>query len=288
MAIIKGLVILAIPIIVVMVLSLIGRLYILIMWGLAATPYLYYVLGSIAACWLILEVFIWRATALARRKREILDMQLEYAKLEDKALRSQMNPHFIFNSLNSIKLLVQENNNEKAIFYLSTFTKLMRGLLNNADKSTISLHEELETCKLYLSLESLRFNDGFKYLVQADDTVDLKSIDVPALIIQPFVENAIWHGLMPKAGDRLLEISVIRLNNWVTCRIEDNGIGRKAAAHNNPAHQYEAKGMQIANSRLQNNDRLNNTETRIIIHDKYNGEGEPLGTRVEIMFDLNG
>lgn len=255
---------------------------------LAITPLIYYVLGGILAGWLLLEFFIWRTRSLARRKKEILDMQIEYARLEDRALRSQMNPHFIFNSLNSIKLLVQESKNEKAVQYLTTFTKLLRGLLNNADKSTITLHEELETCKLYLSLEALRFNDEFSYTINTDAGMDLKSVEVPALILQPFVENAIWHGLMPKKGNRLLDISVNRLHNWVTCVIDDNGIGRKAAARVTADRNYASKGMELTGNRMQINDRLNETESRIIIHDKYSAEGEPVGTRVEIMFDLTG
>lgn len=253
---------------------------------IAVTPLIYYVLGGLLSGWLLLEFFIWRTRSLARRKKEILDMQLEYARLEDKALRSQMNPHFIFNSLNSIKLLVQESKNEKAVQYLTTFTKLLRGLLNNADKSTITLHEELETCKLYLSLEALRFNDGFSYSINTDAAVDLRSIEVPALILQPFVENAIWHGLMPKKGDRLLEISVTQLQHWVICSIDDNGIGRTAAAQANTNRAYSSKGMELTHNRMSINDKLNETESRIIIHDKYNAEGEPRGTRVEIMFDL--
>jgi LytS/YehU family sensor histidine kinase len=251
------------------------------------TPLLYYLLGGILSGWLLLEFVIWRTGSLAKRKKEILDMQLEYARLEDKALRSQMNPHFIFNSLNSIKLLVQENKNEKAIYYLTTFTKLLRGMLNNADKSTITLHEELETCKLYLSLEALRFNDEFSYSINTDPALDLKSIEIPALILQPFVENAIWHGLMPKKGNRILHISVTQFQNWVTCRIDDNGIGRKASLQVNTNQNHKSKGLELTHNRMHINDKLNEKESRVIIHDKYSTEGEPLGTRVDIMFDLN-
>jgi sensor histidine kinase YesM len=250
------------------------------------TPLLYYLLGGVLTGWLLLEFVIWRTSSLAKRKKEILNMQLEYARLEDKALRSQMNPHFIFNSLNSIKLLVQENKNEKAVYYLTTFTKLLRGMLNNADKSTITLHEELETCKLYLSLESLRFNDEFSYSINTDPLLDLKSIEIPALILQPFVENAIWHGLMPKKGDRLVDISVTQFQDWVTCRIDDNGIGRKAASQESMAHNHKSKGLELTHNRMHINDKLNETESRVIIHDKYSADGEPLGTRVDIMFDL--
>jgi LytS/YehU family sensor histidine kinase len=252
---------------------------------MTVTPLLYYLLAGILSGWLLLEFVIWRTSALARRKKEILDMQIEYAKLEDKALRSQMNPHFIFNSLNSIKLLVQENKNEKAVHYLSTFTKLLRGMLNNADKSTITLQEELETCKLYLSLEALRFNDEFSYSITTDPGLDLKSIEIPALLLQPFVENAIWHGLMSKKGNRLLDISVTHFQNWVTCRIDDNGIGRKASSQLS-INQHTSKGVELTHNRMNINDKLNNTESRIIIHDKYSADGEPLGTRVDIMFDL--
>ena len=112
-----------------------------------------------------------------------------------------MNPHFIFNCLNSIKALIQEKETDKGVKYLTTFSKLIRTLFNNADKKEITLYDEIETCKLYLQLEAMRFDNRFAYSVNIDENIDLKSIYVPALIIQPFIENAIWHGIVPKESD---------------------------------------------------------------------------------------
>ncbi|MBK6634916.1 MAG: histidine kinase [Chitinophagaceae bacterium] len=131
-------------------------------------------------------------------------------ELEAKALRAQMNPHFIFNSLNSIKSLIQQNENEKSVTYLTTFSKLIRTLLNNADKKEISLYDEIETCKLYLQLEAMRFDTKFSYAVDVDKDIDLKSIQVPALIIQPFIENAIWHGIVPRNSTGHVSLNVVR------------------------------------------------------------------------------
>ena len=140
----------------------------------------------------------WRIKALKRKEREKFAHEKQILELEAKALRAQMNPHFIFNCLNSIKSLIQQHEEEKSVTYLTTFSKLIRTLFNNADKKEISLHDEIETCKLYLQLEAMRFDSSFSYTVKVDENLDLKSIRVPALIIQPFIENAIWHGIVPK------------------------------------------------------------------------------------------
>src|SRR5690348_15838128 len=109
-----------------------------------------------------------------------------------------MNPHYIFYCMNSIKALVQQQEEDKAITYLTTFSKLIRTILQNCDKREITLFDELETCRLDTQLESLRFGEQVDYHFNVDDNIDLKSIMVPVLIIQPFIENAIWHGIMPK------------------------------------------------------------------------------------------
>lgn len=217
----------------------------------------------------------------------MMSMQIQYAKLEDKALRAQMNPHFIFNSMNSIKMLVMEQNNDQAVQYLTTFTKLLRGLLNNSDKSTITLHEELETCRLYLALESLRFNEGFTYTIFVGPDIDLKSVDVPPLLLQPLIENAIWHGLLPKPGDRTLKINVTAQQDWICFEVDDDGIGRKASMEKNKEREHISKGMELAKNRLHLKDRLNATDTKLIITDKYGNDGEPLGTHVKVLFDIN-
>ena len=251
-------------------------------------PTVLYIVGIVLVLWASMEFTIWRMGVLRKRKLELLEMQMEYARLEDKALRAQMDPHFIFNSLNSIKLLVQENENEKAIYYLTTFTKLLRGLLQNADKPTIRLYDELETCKMYLELESLRFNDSFGYRIDVPAELDLKTIEVPGLILQPFVENAIWHGLMPKKGKRELNISINSDGSWVTCLVDDNGIGRKAAMQKKEVNgTHVSKGMQLTGERMKLNEKLYDTMSQLVIRDKYDPQGEALGTQVELKIAIN-
>ena len=250
--------------------------------------YVYYLVGFTIGGWLLVEFLIWRVGKLGQRKKEMLQMQYEYARLEDKALRAQMNPHFIFNSMNSIKLLVQENNNEKAISYLTTFTKLLRGLLMNADKSKTTLFDELEICRLYLSLEALRFSHGFSYSIKVvPEDLDLKAIEVPALILQPFVENAIWHGLMPKDNNRQLLIEITQVNDWIRCLVDDNGIGRAASGQKERSTAHESKGMQLSSNRLKLNNQIHNTEAKITIRDKQSENGESQGTQVELMLAIN-
>src|SRR4029077_13282722 len=145
---------------------------------------------------------------------------------------AQMNPHFIFNCLNSIKSLIQQHEEEKSVTYLTTFSKLIRTLFNNADKKEISLYDEIETCKLYLQLEAMRFDSKFSYSVNTDENLDLKSIQVPALIIQPFIEKAFWHGIVPRNSGRNVSLNVLKKNGTVEIVIEDDGIGREMSRQN--------------------------------------------------------
>src|SRR5436190_18126738 len=153
-----------------------------------------------------------RVRAVRQTERLKARYEKELLELEAKALRAQMNPHFVFNCLNSIKTLMQENQNEKGISYLTTFSKLIRTLFNNADKKEISLYDEIETCKYYLQLEAMRFDEKFSYSLNIDKTVDLKSVEIPALIIQPFIENAIWHGIVPRNEGGNVSLTVVKNN----------------------------------------------------------------------------
>lgn len=141
-----------------------------------------------------------------------------------------MNPHFIFNSLNSINKYIWANDQRKASEYLTRFSKLIRLILENSRHQAIALDKDLEGLELYMQMESLRFEQHFEYHVELSDTIEAESILIPPLLLQPFVENSIWHGLMPKetAGTITIKISVQEEN--LHCMIEDNGIGRLKAA----------------------------------------------------------
>lgn len=222
-------------------------------------------------------------------KSQTEKLKINYHKklleLEAKALRAQMNPHFIFNCLNSIKALIQENENEKSVVYLTTFSKLIRTLFNNAAKREISLHDEIETCKLYLQLEGMRFGEKLSYTVVIDDNVDLKSIDVPALIIQPFIENAIWHGIVPAEKGGTVQLMLIKKNGTVKIMIEDDGIGRVASQQNKPVSggpAHQSKGVNLTQSRLELDNLLRQRKAKLEIIDKMDENGMVKGTIVVI------
>ena len=200
------------------------------------------------------------------------------------ALRAQMNPHFIFNCLNSIDNLIQMNEKEKATLYLSKFAKLIRSILENSNKNVVPCWKDMETLQLYLQLEELRWDKKFTYQVTIAEDILNGDYKVPPLIIQPFVENAIHHGLLNKIdGDKKLLIYVTASNNYIHYVIEDNGVGRtKANTYkqlNKPSHQ--SMGMQITADRIH----LFNQgkDGSVTITDLENEQHEPIGTRVAIV-----
>ena len=143
------------------------------------------------------------------------------------AIRAQMNPHFLFNCLNSVQNLVQQNKNQEAHLYLSDFAGLIRKVLKNSDKEEVSLAEELETLNQYLNLEKLRFD--FNYTIEVDDQIDQNLFMLPAMILQPMAENALTHGLQHKTGDKKLSIRISKIENYIQITVEDNGIGFEAS-----------------------------------------------------------
>ena len=171
------------------------------------------------------------------------------------ALRSQMNPHFIFNALNSIQQFILTGDVDQANRYLSRFSRLQREVLNHCDQNFISLEKEIDMLQLYLQLEQLRFNENFEYSITVDDTIDSNEIKIPPMILQPFIENAIWHGLLPKQGHKKVHIHFSLLSpNELKCCIQDNGIGRAAAErmkqNNTETAVHQSKGLQLINERL--------------------------------------
>jgi LytS/YehU family sensor histidine kinase len=215
---------------------------------------------------------------------EKLESQKKLSQLEMHALRAQMNPHFIFNSLSAINLFVLENNRLKASEYLAKFSRLVRLILQNSQEPFIPLERELGALQLYLELESLRFENKFSYKIIIDDLVDTNLIKVPPLIIQPYVENAVWHGLMHKKEIGHLEIELYTGDEFLFCKIADDGIGRKRAAElkSKSALSYKSMGMSITADRiaiLQQQDQLG---THIVINDLVLPDGSAGGTEVII------
>jgi hypothetical protein len=232
--------------------------------------------------WALIYFLFHYVRGVRKEERLKIKYKLERAELEAKALRAQMNPHFIFNCLNSIKSLIQEDQKDKSITYLTTFSKLIRTLFNNADKKEITLYDEIETCKLYLQLEAMRFDTKFSYSVNIDPDIDLKSIYVPALVIQPFIENSIWHGIVPKETDGYVDLSVTHSNGAVNIVVDDNGIGREASKLNKAASRitHQSKGVNLTQSRLKLDNLLQRRQAYLDIIDKRDDQGTAGGTTV--------
>lgn len=220
-----------------------------------------------------------------RRKAAIAQ---ELAELEGKALRAQMNPHFIFNSLNAIQELVVTEKNEEAYEYLTRFSRLLRKVLHHSEQKWIRLGEELQVLEWYLALESLRFQHAFTYAIEVPAGLDTEDYEVPPMILQPFVENAIWHGLSNKEGPKHLSIRVEAEKQILVCTIEDNGIGREAAqkikAAKLGAGNFASRGMLLSQKRI---DLLNQElpmACTLQIIDKKDAYGHALGTLVILSF----
>ena len=215
--------------------------------------------------------------------RHEAEMKQKIAETEMMALRAQMNPHFIFNCLNSIDNLIQMDEKEKATLYLSKFAKLIRSILENASNNTVPCWRDMETLQLYLELEALRFDHKFSYQVIIDPMILSGDYKVPPLVIQPFVENAIHHGLLNKIeGDKKLLVKVFVTANHIHYLIEDNGIGRKLAATYKQQNKlaYASMGMQITEERINIFNQRNNGSVKI--SDICDEKNRPLGTKVEV------
>jgi tetratricopeptide (TPR) repeat protein len=209
-------------------------------------------------------------------------LQQRAKELEIQALRSQMNPHFIFNCLNAINRFILSHETEAASDYLTKFSRLMRMIMNHSRHSVISLAEELEVLQLYLDMEKLRFKDAFDYIIVQDEEIDASDIHIPPLLLQPFVENAVWHGLMHKTERGLLTVSLHPDNDILCCIIQDNGIGREKARtlKSKSAQKHKSMGLQITAERLTLLTGNGSPGHFFDIEDLYDEEGRPAGTKV--------
>lgn len=242
-----------------------------------------------------LGITIKKTIEEVKRLKEIDQTQQENFVLKQKAsdlemqvLRAQMNPHFIFNSLNSINRFILQNNKEQASEYLTKFSKLVRMILQNSQVSLISLESELESLSLYLDLEALRFDHRFQYKISIPKDIDVDVLKVPPLIIQPYTENAIWHGLMHKEDKGQLDIEVTQGEDHLFFKIIDNGIGRKQAEAmaSKSATKHKSMGLKITKERIDILQRSNGTESPVKIIDLENADGTAAGTEVIIKMPL--
>lgn len=205
--------------------------------------------------------------------------------LEQSMLRSQMNPHFLFNSLNSIKLYIINNEKKNAVHYLNKFSKLIRKILEASSLKEIPLAEELETIELYMNIENIRFSNEINFEIEVDNTIDVHTAKIPSLVLQPFLENALWHGLSPKEGEKNIWLKAGKTEeNFISISIIDNGIGRKAAEKIKLARVLKRKsvGIDITKERLANFSKDYQNTFSIDIIDLYETDGNAAGTQVTL------
>jgi len=263
--------------------------------GFASPPFFRFALGFYyqvmiwTSAWTAVYFFVQYTRKIKKAENEKADLKIKLLESEARALRAQMNPHFIFNCLNSIKALINKNENDKAANYLTTFSKLIRTLFQNSDKKEINLFEEIETCKLYTQLEQMRSDNKIDFVFNIDGTIDLKDIKVPALSLQQFIENAIWHGLVPKENGGKVTVSINEKDGGVECVIDDNGIGRELSKQHEAQYKatHQSNGIGLTQTRLDLDKLLDEREDSITIIDKRNESGEPGGTKVIISFKEN-
>lgn len=214
-------------------------------------------------------------------------LQQQATELEMQALRAQMNPHFIFNSLNSINHFILQNNKQEASEYLTKFSRLTRLILQNSQAELVTLQTEIESLELYLQLEALRFDHHFAYSISLPEKTNIAGIKLPPLILQPYVENAIWHGLMPKAEKGLLTIKFLEKQPWLYCKISDNGVGRKQADKRKQlsSSTHKSMGLEITAHRLANMQGAMGKPS-VTINDLVEPDGTPAGTEVILKLPL--
>ncbi len=230
------------------------------------------------------SVFVEDITDFKKKEIQLKEANNKIGELKLMALRAAMNPHFIFNSLNSIQYFIMENDPKNATKYLSTFSKLIRGILNNSIENKIKLSVELEQIIYYVKLEQLRFTDKFDFIMNVDESIETEDIEIPSMLIQPYIENAILHGLYNKGGRGTLKLSVKEIDQRLIFEIDDDGIGREESRRlqtlNLPLHK--SRGTLITEERLK---LINNQDdVSFEILDKVEN-GKSAGTKVKIFLN---
>ncbi len=230
----------------------------------------------------------WRVRSLVQQQAEKSELRERIAASEMKALRSQMNPHFLYNSLNAIRLFVLQNDSDNADKYLVKFSRLMRLILENSRQEWVTLVSELEQLQLYLELEQLRFGNKFDFSVDAAPSLDKDNTTIAPMIIQPYIENAILHGMAHKKSRGMIQVCIKPMNDGLECVVDDNGVGRKRAGklRSKTVASHQSMGLKVTEERLQLISQRSGKETRVTVIDKVDDANEPTGTRVVIQLPL--
>ena len=215
-----------------------------------------------------------------------LHNQRKLMNLEQDLLRARMNPHFIFNSLNSLKMFIIQQKTKEAVVYLSTFSKLVRTILQSTIDKETTLKDEIETIKKYVSIENIRFSNQINFEINVSDRLNLNELLIPPLLTQPFIENALWHGLSPKEGEKNLTINIFPQDDeYFIIEIIDNGIGRKRAGEIRETRTFKRNsvGIKLSEERLRHFTKKISAGYKLEFEDLFDEDGQPAGTKVIIV-----
>lgn len=249
---------------------------------------LFWVIVAFLIIGMVISIYQFRIEQIQKANLLKSTFEKRVAGLEMSALRAQMNPHFIFNCLNSIESYIIRNDTRKASQYLNNFGRLVRLILQNSRSSYISLEDELESLNLYLELEQMRFKDSFAYEIILQEGLHPEAMEIPPMLLQPFLENAIWHGLNHREAGGIVTVNIKKCEESLVCVIQDNGIGRVAAGKLRAAQKIKRKsmGMDITLQRIETINKIYNTNNEVTIEDLYDEQGNPTGTRITIVIPL--
>ena len=241
-------------------------------------------LAGVGFLLVIFVAFLLYKSFQARKLKDESQYKQKIAETEMQALQAQMNPHFFFNSLNSIENFIMQNEKKLASDYLNKFARFIRGILDSSNNDLIDLNKDLESLQLYIDLEQLRFNNKFKYFCRVDPQLTNGEYHVPALLVQPFLENAINHGIGPsERSDLKICLKVMLKEDMIHYIIEDNGIGREQSRVYNQLNKpfHKSVGMKLTQDRINIFNRESGTSENVRIIDLYDDENKPAGTRIE-------
>lgn len=242
------------------------------------------VLAIVTGIFVIAFLLVWRRRVALLRTQERLETKRKLHEMEIRTLKAQMNPHFIFNSLNSIQQFIMSKENDKAELYLSKFSKLIRELLESNTNESLTINEEVEIIKGYLDMESLRFSGVFSFSIVVDNAVDQENALIPHMMVQPFIENAIWHGLLTKQGERRVDVFFEKAGNrMIRCIIDDNGIGRQNATKKESTFKRKSLALSFVKQRLELLKETLNVDCGVSIIDKVDENKNSIGTKVIVL-----
>jgi len=243
----------------------------------------YYIISGVFVLLVLVYLLFNRYTL--KQKQVRTELEKKNIDIEQRLLRTQMNPHFIFNSLNSINSFISDNKADDAQSFLAKFARLMRYILDNSRKTFVPIEDEVNTLELNMELERLRFDNKFDFSVELDENIDTEYTFIPPMLIQPFIENAILHGLSNKAGKGQLSITFKQNGELMHCTIEDNGVGRQNAQEfktKSGKGLHKSLGMQVTRERLEILNERTKEEVTFSIIDLSDDMGNPTGTKVEL------